>query len=383
MKVVVTGIGLVTSLGNLDQSWESLLSATTAIKQHQPFSNLPPLPLAMVEDTPVRVESLTQKALTAALTDAGLFPPLPDSGVVIGSSRSCQATWEHLAQGEGEISNWLATLPNQPGAIAARLVGATGPLLTPMAACATGIWAIAQGYELIKYGYCQRVIVGATEAPITPLTLIGFSKMGALATTGCYPFDRHRQGLVLGEGAAIFVLESEELACDRQAHIYGQLLGFGFTSDAYHISAPESIGKTAITAIKKCLASSNLSSQQIDYIHAHGTSTKLNDSREAKLIEYLFPKVAVSSTKGATGHTLGASGALGAAFCLMAIKQQKIPPCVGLKQTEFNLNLVKETKQATIKNTLCFSFGFGGQNAVMAIGKREKGKGKREKGVRG
>jgi 3-oxoacyl-[acyl-carrier-protein] synthase II len=206
------------------------------------------------------------------------------------------------------------------------------------------------------------------EAAITPLTLAGFNQMGALAKTGAYPFDRYREGLVLGEGAAVFVLESAELAKRRSAPIYGQVLEFGLTSDGYHPNAPEPGGRSAIAAIKQCLAGATSAQLTSDYIHAHGTATQLNDKHEAQLIQQLFPQgVPVSSTKGATGHTLGASGALGAAFCLMALKHQILPPCVGLKQPEFELDVVTEPRQGEINNVLCFSFGFGGQNAVMAL----------------
>ncbi|GET36419.1 beta-ketoacyl-ACP synthase [Microseira wollei] len=267
------------------------------------------------------------------------------------------------------LQDWLETLPHMGAIAAARQIGSTAPVLAPMAACATGIWALAQGFELIQTGQCQRVIAGAVEAPITPLTLAGFEQMGALAKTGCYPFDRYREGLVLGEGAAVFVLESAELANRRGASIYGEILGFGLTADAYHISAPEPGGRSAIAAVKQCLERSHLSFGDIDYIHTHGTSTQLNDQNEANLIRYLFPQgVPVSSTKGSTGHTLGASGALGVAFCLMGLKYQILPPCVGLNEPEFDLDLVKVPRRGNIRQILCFSFGFGGQNAVIALG---------------
>jgi 3-oxoacyl-[acyl-carrier-protein] synthase II len=239
-----------------------------------------------------------------------------------------------------------------------------------MAACATGIWAIAQGFELIRAGQCQRVIAGAVESPITPLTLAGFQQMGALAATGAYPFDRRREGLVLGEGAAVLVLESAELAQQRSALVYGRILGFGLTADGYHMSAPDPSSRAAIVAVQQCLDRSHLRPEAIDYIHAHGTATQLNDRHEASLIQQLFPLgVPVSSTKGATGHTLGVSGALGAAFCLMALRHQVLPPCVGLQEPEFDLGYVTEASDRPLQHALCFSFGFGGQNAVVAFGR--------------
>jgi 3-oxoacyl-[acyl-carrier-protein] synthase II len=238
-----------------------------------------------------------------------------------------------------------------------------------MAACATGLWSIAQGFELVRTGQYERVLVGAIETPITPLTLIGFTQMGALAKTGVYPFDRYREGLVLAEGGAILVLEACYLAAQRGAKVYGRFLGTGLTADAYHVSAPAPESRAAIAAVRQCLQRSGLDAAEVDYIHAHGTATALNDRNEAHLIQTLFPhKVPVSSTKGATGHALGASGAIGAAFCLMALKHQRLPPCVGLSQPEFALNFVTQPLPSKIDTTLCLSFGFGGQNAAIAFG---------------
>ncbi|HAA27453.1 MAG TPA: beta-ketoacyl-ACP synthase [Cyanobacteria bacterium UBA8553] len=378
MEVVVTGIGLISALGRLKPSWQRLVNGESGIQQHQPFPDLPAKPLALISQAATSLDSLTQQVVADALQDAGLTNSLPDCGVVIGSSRGCQASWEQLAQqryltkgsvNDG-IEHWLDTLPHRAAIATARQVGSEGPVLAPMAACATGIWAIAQGFELIQTGQCQRVIAGAVEAPITPLTLAGFDKMAALADSGSYPFDRHREGLVLGEGTAVLVLESIDLARQRTAFVYGQVLGFGLTCDAYHVSAPAPECYSALAAVKQCLERSHLSPSNINYIHAHGTATQLNDQNEAQLIQYLFPQgVPVSSTKGATGHTLGASGALGAAFCLMALQHQLLPPCVGLREPEFDLDFVTAPRRGEVRQVLCFSFGFGGQNAVMALGK--------------
>lgn len=391
VRVVVTGIGLVCSLGkSLEDSWQQLTAGYSGIKFYQPFPELEPLPLGLIERQPAQVRILTQQVVASALRDAGLVTPLPNCGVVIGSSRSHQASWEKMARyredvkmGKGkETENfsellrlrcfppsfWLETLPHMNAIAAARQIGATGIVLAPMAACATGIWAIAQAALLLQSGQCQQVIAGAVEAPITPLSLTGFQQMGALAKTGAYPFDRQREGLVLGEGAAVFVLESAESAKQRQAKVYGQILDFGLTADAYHVTSLEPEGTSAIAAVKQCLERSRLNKSDIHYIHAHGTGTLQNDRVESSVIQRLFPQpVAVSSTKGATGHTLGASGALGIAFSLMALRNQILPPCVGLKQPEFDLDLVKTARESPIQHALCFSFGFGGQNAVVAL----------------
>ncbi|QMS88630.1 beta-ketoacyl-ACP synthase [Nostoc edaphicum CCNP1411] len=378
VKVYVTGIGLVSALGgSLEDSWQNLLAGKSGIRLHQPFPELTPFPLGLIGQQPSELTMLTQMVVTSALQDSGLVPPLADCAVVIGSSRSYQASWEILARQMysdaknfpvSSFGNWLDTLPHINAIAAARQIGASGTVLAPMAACATGIWSIAQAALLIQTGQCQQAIAGAVEAPITPLTLAGFQQMGALAKTGAYPFDLQREGLVLGEGAAVFVLESAELAKQRQAKVYGEILGFGLTNDAYHSNSPEPEGKSAIAAIKQCLERSCLSAADIDYIHAHGTATQLNDQMESMVIQRLFPQgVAVSSTKGSTGHTLGASGALGVAFSLMALKHQILPPCVGFQQPEFDLDIVTAARLSKIRQILCLSFGFGGQNVAIAL----------------
>lgn len=378
--MVVTGMGVVCALGDgLAQVWRRLLGSESAIALGQPFPELPPCPLAQIGPTPARLDQLLEPAVTSALEDAGLVRPLPDCGVVIGSSRAHQGQLEQLARqfcqnprgSDGNWGvNWLDLLPHTPAMTTARQVGSTGPVMAPMAACATGIWALAQGVELIRTGQCQQVVVGAAEAPITPLALTGFTQMSAYAKTGCYPFDNHREGLVLGEAAAVFVLESADFAHQRGAEkVYGKILGFGITNDARYANAPDRDATAAIAAVEQCLWRSQLHPCEIDYIHAHGTSTHLNDCTEAKLIASLFPQaVPVSSTKGATGHSLGASGALGAAFCLLAMRDRCLPPCVGLTVPEFELNFVRRSRQSSVERTLCFSFGFGGQNAVLALG---------------
>jgi 3-oxoacyl-[acyl-carrier-protein] synthase II len=377
-SVVITGIGLISALGNLTSTWQHLLAGHSGIQLHQPFPEQPAYPLALMGAFPTSLPTLTQKLVSDALQDAGVLVPLPECGVVIGSSRSFQAQWEQLAKARvlGEdclnLSAWIDTLPHSLALQVAQQIGTIGPVLAPMAACATGIWALAHAFELIQTGQCRQVIAGAVETPVTPLTLAGFHKMGALAKTGAYPFDHRRDGFVLGEGGAIFVLESLELALEQGRQGYGQILGFGITNDAQFANAPPMDGNSALLSIKNCYKNSQISSSTIDAIHAHGTGTQLNDQFEAQLIQSLFPQgVPVCSTKGATGHTLGASGALGTAFCLMALRQQILPPCIGLQQPAFPLDFVTKARSCNIENLLCFSFGFGGQNAVLALRKVE------------
>jgi 3-oxoacyl-[acyl-carrier-protein] synthase II len=400
MDVVVTGIGLVSALGTLETSWKRLLSGESGIERDQPFLELERRPLALIGAKPADLITLIRQVLADALQDANLILPLADCGIAIGSSRGFQANLEQLAsvgirhseeeRGKNEEergkkkdgralpitdhqlpitdSQFVNFLPHMGAMAAARAIGSTGPVLAPMAACATGIWSIARAVDLIRTGECQRAIAGAVEAPITPLTVAGFNRMGALANAGCFPFDENREGFVLGEGGALFVLESAELASRRGAKIYGRVSGFGLTNDACHVNAPDLGGKSAIAAVNQCLKRSNLAAVDIDFIHAHGTATELNDRHEALLIQKLFhPGVAVSSTKGATGHTLGASGALGAAFCLMSIKYQMLPPCAGMKKPGFELDFVRCARSAIVRNAVSLSFGFGGQNAAIIL----------------
>ena len=400
MDVVVTGIGLVSALGTLETSWKRLLSGESGIERDQPFLELERRPLALIGAKPADLITLIRQVLADALQDANLSLPLPDCGIAIGSSRGFQANLEQLAsvgirhseeeRGKKEEergknkqeralpipdyqlpitdSQFVNFLPHMGAMAVARAIGSTGPVLAPMAACATGIWSIARAVDLIRTGECQRAIAGAVEAPITPLTVAGFNRMGALANAGCYPFDENREGFVLGEGGALFVLESAELASRRGAKIYGRVSGFGLTNDACHVMRPDLGGKSAIAAVNQCLKRSNLAAVDIDFIHAHGTATELNDRHEALLIQKLFhPRVAVSSTKGATGHTLGASGALGVAFCLMSIKYQMLPPGAGMKKPAFELDFVRCARSAIVRNAVCLSFGFGGQNAAIVL----------------
>ena len=400
MDVVVTGIGLVSALGTLETSWKRLLSGESGIERDQPFLELERRPLALIGAKPADLITLIRQVLADALQDANLILPLADCGIAIGSSRGFQANLEQLAsvgirhseeeRGKNEEergkkkdgralpitdhqlpitdSQFVNFLPHMGAMAVARAIGSTGPVLAPMAACATGLQSIARAVDLIRTGECQRAIAGAVEAPITPLTVAGFNRMGALANAGCYPFDENREGFVLGEGGALFVLESAELASRRGAKIYGRVSGFGLTNDACHVNAPDLGGKSAIAAVNQCLKRSNLAAVDIDFIHAHGTATELNDRHEALLIQKLFhPGVAVSSTKGATGHTLGASGALGAAFCLMSIKYQMLPPCAGMKKPGFELDFVRCARSAIVRNAVSLSFGFGGQNAGIVL----------------
>jgi 3-oxoacyl-[acyl-carrier-protein] synthase II len=371
MDVVVTGIGLRSALGNLAQTWQGLLAGRSGIRLAQPFPALPALPLGLLADRPaLDVRDVLRAIVTDAITDAGLGLPLADCGVVIGSSRGNQTRIEQMLSGDASIADWAIAQPNIAAVTAVRLLQTQSIVLAPMAACATGIGAITRGAELIAAGECDRVLVGAVDTPVTPLTIAGFRRMGALATTGSYPFDVDREGFVLGEGGALLVLESGALARSRGARIYGRVMGAGLTADAYHLSSPDPVGAGAKRAIILALARSGLAAGAIDYIHAHGTATQLNDATEAAVIGEIFgARPWVSSTKGATGHTLGGSTALGAAICLMALRDRRVPGCVGLRRSDCAIRLAQTTESADLQYALCNGFGFGGQNGAIVLGR--------------
>lgn len=379
--VWVTGMSLCSALGpTLAQSWEMLLQGTCGLKAQKPYGDLPSHLLGTIADSPTRLTPLLSHTLQALIADARLLAIEGDPfatarwGFAVGSSRGYQADLERLMEereGNANVpdARWLNLYGRSPASQVVQELQRSGPILSPRAACATGIWAIAQGLELIRTGQCDIVIAGAAEAPITPLALAGFQNMGALAKTGVFPFDLRRTGFGLAEGAALLVLERRDHAERRGVIPYGQVLSVGLTNDAYHCSAPDPNRSAALSAIQTCLDRSNLRPRQVGYIHAHGTGTALNDEREAALIQDLFPQetTAVSSSKGATGHTLGASGALGAVFCLMALYKQILPPCTGLIQPAYDLNWVVQAQPTDLEAALCFSFGFGGQNAAIAF----------------
>lgn len=401
--IVITGLGVITALGDRDRSWQRLLAGETALVHRQPFPDISPYPLAMVGETPVDLETLVFPVAWAALRDAALLTdkngveqvrcPL-ETGLVMGSSRGGQGLLErgrdrYLSQNNAQDNNsqsshwFIEALHHSTLFALARELNIQGPLSAPMAACATGLWSIMQGVLLLRSRQCKQVLVVTAEAPITPLSLAGFSQMRALAQSGLYPFDIDRQGLALGEGAAAFVLEcldEDDNLYRRGAQNYGQILGLGFTADGTHLTAPDQTHRGMHQALCQCLGthgktakSRRTSTASIGYVHAHGTGTRLNDVQEATVLQRWFPnKIPVSSTKGATGHTLGASGGLGLAWSLLTLRDQVLPPCVGLTNPAFDLNFVLPGEQRQPDDSLVavlnLAFGFGGQNGAIAIG---------------
>lgn len=373
LTVVVTGIGMITAIASdYENTWQRLLQGISGIQFDSQFQ----IPVARVKDLDDihlwRSQYLLEKATLEAIADAGLEVPLVNCGVVIGSSRSYQRELEFLLdQPELTLTEnqwWQCQSANLSTQIA-NLLQTHSPVLAPMAACATANWAIAQACELIRSGQCELAIAGATDAAITPLTIAGFQKINVLAKSGVYPFSQEREGFALGEGAGILVLESLESAQRRGANIYGTVLGWGITNDAYHATSPNPDNQMAMHAIEDCLRRSHLTAADIGYINVHGTATTMNDAREAALIQKMFPHSLVSATKGATGHTLGATGMIEAAFCLLALRDQLVPPSVGMRTPAFDLKISNQPQRSPdLQYALNFSFGFGGQNAIVAFG---------------
>jgi 3-oxoacyl-[acyl-carrier-protein] synthase II len=371
--VVVTGIGMITAIANdREHTWQGLLEGKSGIK----FDPQIQLPVARVNDLEEahssRSQNLLEKATLEAIADADLEVPLLNCGVVIGSSRSNQRELELLLDKPDQIlmeNQWWQSQPANLSAQIANLLQAQAPVLAPMAACATANWAIAQAFELIRSGQCEIAIAGATDAAITPLTIAGFQKINVLAKSGVHPFSQEREGFALGEGAAVLVLESLDSARRRGCQIYGRVLGWGITNDAYHATSPNPDNQMAAIAIKDCLLRSQITAADIGYINVHGTATQMNDAREAELIQKIFPVSKVSATKGATGHTLGATGMIEAAFCLLALRDRILPPTVGMKTPDFDLKIIQQAlRSPDLQYALNFSFGFGGQNAIVAFG---------------
>jgi 3-oxoacyl-[acyl-carrier-protein] synthase II len=371
--VVVTGIGMMTAIASdRENTWLGLLANKSGIK----FDNQLQLPIARIDYLETthssRSQDLLEKATLEAIADADLEVPLLKCGVVIGSSRSNQRELELLLDKPDQIlseNKWWQCQPANLSAQIANLLQTQAPVLAPMAACATANWAIAQSCELIRSGKCDMAIAGATDAAISPLTIAGFQKINVLAKSGVYPFSQEREGFALGEGAAVLVLESLESARQRDCQIYGRVLGWGITNDAYHATSPNPDNKMATIAIKDCLTRSQIDASNIAYINVHGTATQMNDAREAELIQRIFPDSKVSATKGATGHMLGATGMIEAAFCLLALRDRILPPTVGMKTAAFDLRMVEKAEQSpNLQYALNFSFGFGGQNAIVAFG---------------
>jgi 3-oxoacyl-[acyl-carrier-protein] synthase II len=304
-------------------------------------------------------------------------------GVGIGGFGAVEeAAFTYLARGPNRISPFAIPflIPNMGAGMIALLADARGPCWCTSTACASGAHAIGQAMQLLRSGGADAVVCGGAEACITPLAMAGFARMGALSTRNdepqraSRPFDIDRDGFVMAEGAAILVLELEDAALRRGARIHGCIAGFGASADAFHATRPPEDGRGAIAAMRNALADARLEARRIDYVNAHGTSTKYNDAVEAVAICSVFGKhterLLVSSTKGATGHLLGASGAFEVVVSLLAMQRQIIPPTLNLESQDPSCELdfvPLVARSVSARAVLSNSFGFGGQNASLVV----------------
>ncbi len=407
-RVVVTGLGAITPIGNhLSAYWEGLLAGRSGIgpitrfdaAQHAcriagEVKDFDPVDYMDRKDAK-RMDRFAQFAVAAskqALEDAKFEIHdlnAAQVGVLIGTGIGGIKVLEdqqeiYLNRGPDRCSPFMIPMmiANMAAGLTAIHTGAKGPNSCSVTACAAGSNAIGDAFRLIQNGYATAMFSGGTEAAVTPLSLAGFASARALSTRNddptraSRPFDRDRDGFVLGEGTGILFLEALESALARSAHIYAEIVGYGLTCDAYHMTAPTPGGEGAARAIEQCLKDANLSPDQISYINAHGTSTGANDPTETAAIKKALGdnahQVAISSTKSMTGHLLGGSGGIEAVATVMAIAQDQIPPTINLDNPDpdCDLDYVPHTRRAqTVDVALSNSFGFGGHNVTLAFRK--------------
>ncbi len=405
-RVVVTGIGVVTPVGNnLDEFWNNLTAGKSGVGPITRFDTegYTSKIAAEVKDFDAtefidrkearRMDRFCQYALAAtamALDKAGLNPGKINRdrcGVILGSGVGGIETLEQqhkvlLERGPGRISPFfipmmISNMGSAQIAIAYRLKGFN---ITTTSACASSANAIGDAFKIIQRGQAEMIITGGTEAPITPLAVAGFCSMKALSTRNddpagaSRPFDAERDGFVIAEGAVILVLEEMGHALSRGADIMAEVTGYGASCDAYHVAAPDPEGAGASLAMRMALADAGIEPERVDYINAHGTSTPLGDKLETKAIKEVFGKhayrLAVSSTKSMTGHLLGAAGGLEAAACVLAIQKGVIPPTINMENPdpECDLDYVPNTaRKADVGAAITNSFGFGGHNATLVF----------------
>ncbi|MFN2542912.1 MAG: beta-ketoacyl synthase [Chthoniobacterales bacterium] len=261
---------------------------------------------------------------------------------------------------------WIANYPPQKPIIdAQQRFGIEAPCQVIANACASGTNAIGHAFECIRSGRYERVLTGGYDA-LSELVFVGFDSLQAATPEKCRPFDRNRSGMVLGEGAAVLGLENWKTARARGATVLGEIVGYGISTDNFHMTQPDPSGAGARLAMERALASANISSDAIDYVNAHGTATLFNDAAEGKAIAQLFGRVPVSSTKSMMGHSLGAAGAIEAIVCLLALQHQFLPPNINFRAADEDVDLAivaNESRPASLQTVLSNSFGFGGTNA--------------------
>ncbi len=406
-RVVVTGVGLTSPVGlNAGQSWANLLEGRSgvgpithfdttdfAVKIAGEVTGFDPLVHLGRKDAK-KMDRFIHFGIAAAfeaLEDAGLERPVPEPertgtivGVGLGGLQSLENALDVLrARGPKRVSPFdiPRLIPNLGAGHVSILCGAQGPQYAAVSACASAAHSIGAAARLIAYGDAEVIIAGGTDATVTPMGVAGFAAMKALSTrnedpeAASRPWDEGRDGFVMAEGAGILILEELEHAKARGARIYGELLGYGQSSDAHHMTLPEPTGRGARTAMQKALADAGVNAGEVDYVNAHGTSTPMGDTAESKAIQSVFgahaEQVWVSSTKSMTGHALGAAGGIEAVISLLALHHGKVPPTINLTKpsAECVLDYVPQTaRERPLRNVISNSFGFGGTNVSLLFG---------------
>ncbi|ANF36020.1 beta-ketoacyl-ACP synthase II [Bacillus velezensis] len=406
-RVVVTGLGALSPLGNdAETSWKNAIGGVSGIGPitRVESDEYPAKVAAELKDFNIenhmdkkearKMDRFTQYAVVAAkmaVQDAGLN--ITDEiasrvGVWVGSGIGGLETLESqfeifLTKGPRRVSPFFVPMmiPDMATGQISIALGAKGVNSCTVTACATGTNSIGDAFKVIQRGDADAMITGGTEAPLTRMSFAGFSANKALSTnpdpkTASRPFDKNRDGFVMGEGAGIIVLEELEHALARGAKIYGEIVGYGSTGDAYHITAPAQDGEGGARAMQEAIKDAGIKPEEIDYINAHGTSTYYNDKYETKAIKTVFGdhayKLAVSSTKSMTGHLLGAAGGIEAIFSVMAIKDGIIPPTINIEtpDEECDLDYVPDkAREQDVNVVLSNSLGFGGHNATLIFKK--------------
>jgi 3-oxoacyl-[acyl-carrier-protein] synthase II len=403
---VVTGLGLVSPIGNsVVDAWAALLAghAGAGPISHFEADGFPVRFAAEVKDLDVlefvdskaarRMDRCTHLLIAAALQaerDSGLEISAVGErvGTAIGTALGGVASFEQTvlqlaSRGPGRVSPFsiVQTLPNLAAGWVSIELGTRGPLLSQSTACAASNMAIGDALDAIRLGRAEVMVCGGTEAPVTPASVAGFAAMRALSTrnddpgSASRPFDAERDGFVLGEAAAVLVLEELERARARNARVYAELAGYGVSSDANHVSDPDPVGANAARAVQMALADADLEPEQVGYVNAHGTSTPAGDAAETRVLKLVFGDTLrrrpfISSTKGATGHALGAAGAVEAVFTVLALHHGVLPPTINqaVPDPECDLDyLANAARIEQVEVALSNSFGFGGHNSVLAF----------------
>ena len=407
-RVVVTGLGTINPLGNnVEDTWENLVNGVSGIDSITSFdtSNLPVTFAGEVKNFDAneymgkqharkldRSGHLSIYATEEALKDARLDNQErlgPNVGIVfgtgiggIGATEDAVRTFDE--RGPSRVNPLAITqlMPNSSTGQVAIKFGIEGPSVTITTACAASANAVGEAKNMIENGIVDIVVTGGTESGTTPMTIAAFAQIRALSTQNdnpkeaCKPFDKNRDGFVMGEGSTVLILESEESAKSRDAEIYAYIDGYGSTTDAYHITAPAEGGAGAVKAMEKAIEDDGITPSDIDYINAHGTSTPANDKNETEAIKTVLgeeaSEVVISSTKSMTGHLLGGGGAFESMASILSIKHSKVPPTINLNDPDEECDLNYTPNNAvdlSINTAMSNSFGFGGHNAVLVFKK--------------